>query len=313
MSARDPRLSVVIPTWNVRAELLRALAALEREARDARFDVETIVVDDGSTDGSAEAVRAACGDAVRLLRSESNQGFAPATNRGLAVARGRYVLLLNADCELEPGALDRLVAFLDEQPDYAAVAPSLVDPDGTPQAACMRFPLFWTPLFHGGPLERWWPQSPELRRYFARDLEPAGDADVEQPPAACLLVRRDVLLELGGFDEELVVFFNDVDLCRRLSDRGGRIRRLGAARARHAVGSSTRQLDDFAARWHADRYRYHRRHFGALGGAVAKLATTGVFCQFALRQWGRRLAGRAAEPVAPRLLATVSFLRRGAA
>jgi len=307
------RVSVVIPTWNVRDELLGALAALAREVAAVPFDVETIVVDDGSRDGTAEAVRARYGDDVRLVVHAENRGFAASVNHGVARASGALVLLVNADCELEPGALDALVGFLDAHPDYAAVAPSLVNPDGTPQAACMRFPKLWTPLFHGGPLERLWPRSPELARYFARDLDPTGDGDVEQPPAACLCLRRELYRELGGFDEELVVFFNDVDLCRRLRDRGGRIRRLGTAHARHAVGRSTRQLDDFAERWHVDRYRYHRRHFGPLGGAVAKLATTGVFCEFALRQWARRLTGRAAEPVGPRWRATRSFLWRGAA
>ena len=307
------KLSVVLPSWNVAAELVTTLAALEREIQQVAFDVETIVVDDASSDGSVEAVRARFGDSVRLFVHAENRGFAPTVNAGVAHATGDLLLLLNADCALEPGALSALVEALEQDPSLSAVAPSLFDPDGTPQAACMRFPRLWTPLFHGGPLESLWPESPELARYFARDLEPVGDADVEQPPAACLCLRRRDFEELGGFDEQLALFFNDVDLCQRLWARGGRIRRLGRARARHAVGSSTRQLADFAARWHADRYRYHRRHFGRLGGTVAKVATTGVFCQFALRQWGRRLSGHPAEAVGPRLRAVGSFLLRGAA
>ena len=306
------KLSVVVPTWNVKAELLAALDALAREVERVAFGVETIVVDDGSTDGSAAAVRAAF-PSVRLFVNDENRGFAPAVNRGLAAATGELVLLLNADCELEVGTLAALVAFLDDHPNYAAAAPELCDPDGAPQASCMRFPKLWTPLFHGGPLERVWPRSPELRRYFATGLPSGVDVDVEQPPAACLAVRRAALDELGGLAEDLCVFFNDVDLCRRLAERGGRIRRLGGARARHAVGRSTAQLPDFAGRWHTDRYRYHRRHFGVLGGAVAKLGTLGAYCDFALVQFTFRLRGRPSEPLGPRARALWSFLVRGAA
>jgi hypothetical protein len=119
----------------------------------------------------------------------------------------------------------------------------------------MRFPNLWTPLFFSTPLQRWWPESAELERYFYADFDHEHDADVEQPPAAALMMRREEFEALGGLDEDLRLFFNDVDLCRRLARRGRKIRYLAGAPVMHHGGASTRQLSDFAARWHADRRR----------------------------------------------------------
>jgi GT2 family glycosyltransferase len=208
---------------------------------------------------------------ARLLVNARNLGFTAATRRGLEVAHGEYVLLLNADCELLPGSLPALVAFLDRSPAHAAAAPQLVDAEGATLRTCMNLPRLATALWHGTPLERWRPASRELRRYFARELDHERDADVEQPPGACLLVRRAVLERLGGLDPAMELYFSDVDLSRRLLDAGLRTRYLASARAVHAVGASTAQRPDRLLRWHADRLAYYRRHHGRAGAAWVKL------------------------------------------
>ena len=99
-----------------------------------------------------------------------------------------------------------------------------------------------TPLFFATPLERWFPQSAELRRYFARDFDYGRAGDVLQPPAAALLLRRSAFESLGGLDEELPLYFGDVDLSRRLLAAGGRTRFLPEARVTHVGGASTRHF-----------------------------------------------------------------------
>ncbi len=297
-------LSIVVPSWNVRELVLDSLAAL-REARGRGCEV--IVVDDASTDGSADAVAQAHPDVV-LVRSAHNRGYAAATNAGAARATRAHLLLLNADTVVEAGALDTLLGFLAGAPDYGACAPRLVDPGGATQRACMRFPSLRTPLFFGTPLERWWPDSAELARYFYADLDHERDADVEQPPAAALLLRTAEFRALGGLDERMALFFNDVDLCKRLAARGRRIRFLAGARVRHHRGASTRQLPDFAGRWHADRLVYYRKHHGALAGPWVKLCTSAAWLDHVARTLARRRRGESSEPLAPLCRAFGAYL-----
>jgi len=287
--------SVVIASWNTQ-ELLRAcLGAL---ARSRVRPLAVIVVDDASDDGSADMVAREF-PAIDLVRRSARGGFAPATNAGLARARGDLVLLLNADTELDPAALGTLETWLMAHPDYAAAAPRLVNPDGTTQRACMRFPNLWPPLFFGTPLERWCPHSRELERYFLRDFDHEHAADVEQPPAACLLVRRAALDKVGVLDERLALYFNDVDLSKRLAAAGLLTRYLPDARVLHHVGASTRQRPDRLEAWHADRLAYYRKHHGRLAGLWVKLCCVFAWSGWVGTQLGKRLTARSAEPLGP--------------
>lgn len=301
-----PRVSAIVPSWNTAELLLGCLAALERAAREVPLEV--IVVDDASSDGSPERVAAAFPRA-RLVRFAENRGYSAATNAGLALARGEYALLLNSDAEIEGPDLARLVARLDADARLSAVAPRLVGPDGATQHALMNLPRRRTALWFGTPLGRWFPGCRELRRYQARDVDPELPQEVEQPPAACLLVRRALLERLGGLDESLVVFFSDVDLCRRIRAEGGRIAYEPRARARHLGGASTAHLESFVRRWHTDRLRYYAKTFGASGAAAAKLGSALAFADHAARQGLRRLAGRPTEPIASLARDLLALLR----
>ena len=218
LAPRDPDLavSVVIPSWNTR-ELLAVCLEKLQEADKPRTEV--IVVDNGSEDDSPDMVAERFPE-VKLLRNEANEGFARGCNQGMRVARGGCVLLLNTDTEVAPDAIRRLVDFLDEHPGHGAVAPRLIHPDGRTQSTVMAFPNLRSVLAFGTPFERWFPESRELRRYFLRDWDQESSRDVDQPPAACLLLRREVLEDVGLFDETLWLFFNDVDLSRRMAESG---------------------------------------------------------------------------------------------
>lgn len=291
MSAGTPRLSVVVPVWN-RAELVGAcLRSVERAAREVGEELELVVVDDASSDGAAELVEREF-PAARLLRNEENRGFAASANRGLAAASAELLLLLNSDTEVEADALGRLVGFLERHPTHAGVVPQLVGPSGEVQPSCMAFPRMATPLFFGTPLERWRPRSRELRRYFQRDFDHVSERDVEQPPAACWLLRRASWEAVGPFDESLELFFNDVDWCRRLAEQGGRLRFLPEARVLHHGGASTAGRADFLLRWQTDRLRYQRKHLGRIAGLFTKLCVGWTFADW---WWdhGRRDPARA--------------------
>jgi len=258
--AESPTLSVVILSWNTRELTLACLRALH--ADQGVHSREIVVVDNGSDDGSAAAVAAF--DDVVLLRNAENVGYAAGNNQGAARARGKYLCLLNSDTEVAAGALDRLVDFLANNGDYGAVAPKLVNPDGTVQRACMRFPGLCTALCYDNFLAKFPPGSWIDRRYYMRDFDHLDSRDVDQPPGACFMMRRQEYLDRGGFDTDLWLFFNDVDLCRRLWKDGRRIRYSVDAEVVHHGGASTKRYNRVVVAWFRNRIAYYRKHYGPL-------------------------------------------------
>lgn len=301
------KLSVVIPIWNRRDLLERCLSSLASALAQVG-DCELILIDDASEDDAGQ-LPFALPIPVKRLRNDRNRGFAHSANRGLREAQGEFLLLLNSDAEIDARALESLKAFLEENPERGAVAPALVGPDGRNQESCMALPSFWTPLFFGTPLERWRPESRELRRYFLRDLDHETASDDLQPPAACWLLRRALWQGVGEFDESLELFFNDVDWCRRLQARGGSVHYLPAARVLHHGGASTAGRADFVQRWQTDRLRYHRKHFGWLGGLFVKACVSWTYLDWRFLQGWRRITQASPEETRNVRRAFLSFLR----
>lgn len=290
-----PVISVVIPSWNTQDLLRTCLQTLDAADKPA---TEVIVVDNGSVDGSADMVAAEFPDVV-LERNAQNEGFAKGCNQGMRLARGEYVFLLNTDTEVRPDALRRLFEFLEDNPQHGAVAPRLVHPDGRTQPTVMAFPKKRTALFFATPLERWMPNSAELRRYFLRDWDQESSRDVDQPPAAALLVRKSVLDEIGLFDEELWLFFNDVDLSKRMWNAGHRTHYLAEALVVHHVGQSTKKFAGYLPQYQRNRLHYYRKHHGRLAVCWVKACTTTTLVDHLVRQGWARLRGKPAEPVKP--------------
>lgn len=257
-----PVLSVVVLSWNTKALTLACLQALHAET--PRHVREVIVVDNGSQDGSADAIAAAF-PAVRLLRNADNRLYAAGNNQGVAQAQGEFVCTLNSDTEVRPGALDALVDFLRAHPGHGAVAPKLVDPDGSVQHACQRFPTLATALCFDSWWGSFWPGSRIQARYLMRDFDHLGACDVDQPPGAVFVMRTAEWRAFGGFDEQLSLFYNDVDLCKRLWQQGRRIHYLASAEVMHHRGGSTRNFTRMLVLWHRNRLAYYGKHYGWFG------------------------------------------------
>ena len=279
MSAPSPatalRVSVLIVSWNARDYLARCLRAL------APTPHEVIVVDNASSDGSAALVRSAF-PTVRLVESARNLGFAGGVNAARREARSPLLLLLNPDAEPAPGAIDRLADELDTHPDVAAIAGRLVNADGSPQAGfnVRRLPTLASLALDLLFIDHLWPANPVTSRYYARDLDPDASADVEQPAAACLMVRAEVFDRLGGMDERFYpAWFEDVDFCRRTRDAGLRVRYEPAATFTHRGGVAKETLGSraFSQVFHANLVRYVRKHHGAVAAtAIRTLLVAGA-------------------------------------
>ena len=259
--ADAPELSVVVLSWNTQELTLACLRSLRADGQEHTREV--IVIDNGSEDGSADAIADQHPD-VLLVRNPENVGYAGGHNQGAKIASGTFLCTLNSDTEVEPGALDQLVDFLLAHPGHGAVSPRLVNLDGTVQRACMRFPGLLTAMCFDLFVGKFWPGSIVERRYFMKDFDHLSSRDVDQPPGAVFVVNRAEFLEMGGLDEDLFLFFNDVDYCRRLWKRGRRIHYLAEAAVRHHGGASTKGFQKFIVIWHRNRLSYYRKHYGPL-------------------------------------------------
>lgn len=273
-----PDISVLLLSWNTRELTLRCLDSLPGSIDDdATYEV--IVVDNGSQDGSAEALAAR--NDVLLIANPDNRGYAAAVNQTYERARGEFVLLLNSDIEFRPGSLSTLVRFLREHPDVAGVGPLYLNPDGSAQQHHYRFPTFGATIGNMSRLlSRIPPFARRVREYRMLDDDFSAPRPVEQPSASCLLIRRSALPDDQLMDEQFPIYFNDVALAYSLAARGHRLWMTPEAVVVHEHGASTRQMGGALARQHigahvrylrATEPRYKLEIFRGLVG-VQKLA-----------------------------------------
>ncbi len=218
-------------THDTRRHALACLAGLDEAGAD-----EVVLVDSGSTDGTAAAVRRAHpGVAVVEL---PNVGYARAANAGIVRTRAPFVAVANADVRFRPGTLRTLAATLAADPALAGVGPLVRYPDGTPQASARRLPDPATAVGHAL-LGLWWPSNPWTRRYRMRDV-PAGEPrEVDWLSGCALLLRRRALAVVDGFDPGYFLFVEDLDLGWRLRRAGWRLRFEPTAEVVHHVGAAT--------------------------------------------------------------------------
>lgn len=271
-----PDLTVVVPSWNTRALLADCLAALPAAADG--LALEAIVVDDASHDGSPALVRDRFSWA-RLHAFPQNRGFVAACNQGLALARGRHVLLLNSDTVPAPGAFTAMVWLLDADPAIGAVGANLRNPDGSAQPCWGRFPGLLSECLSLLGLDR---RLPGLAAGWARPLPPGASGVVEADwvLGACLLVRGEVAGVLGGLDPGFRIYSEEVDWCRRIKAAGWRVVVAAEARVLHHGASSTRQAPGrLLPELYRSKRRYLRKHRGRLAasfyGLVLALAALG--------------------------------------
>jgi hypothetical protein len=247
-------LSAVLVNYNSGAELRRALESIDREAAGSG---DVIVVDNASTDGSERTV--ADFASARLIRNQQNVGFGRAVNQGVAVCTAERILIMNPDCQLMAGALPPLMAALDADPRCAIAAPRILNPDGSAQGNARGDPNMLTGLF--GRTSRLRRSLSELEVARRNVVSAEASGNVDWVSGACMLVRRESLAAVGGFDERYFMYWEDADLCRRLRARGYTIRYVPESTAIHQVGQSSRTARTSSIRaFHSSAYLYYATH-----------------------------------------------------
>ena len=253
-----PLVSVLIVSYNVKERLLQCLEAL---SNNTDVPSELVIVDNASSDGSADAVAEAYPDAI-LLRETKNHGFGRGANLGLERCTGRFVLLVHPDVTVDPGCVGRLADFLLTRPDAGAVGPLLSFPDGTVDPDCRRSsPTPSTLFYRTVGLSRLFPRSPRFGRHNMGHLPDNEVHEMDAGSAACLMFRKTAVDKVGFFDPRYFMYGEDLDLCYRLKLGGWKIFFTPAATAVHHKGAAVAQAHGkMLYQQHRAMWAYHSKH-----------------------------------------------------
>ena len=264
-------LAIVIVSWNVRGLLEACLTSVYESLKGSNLRGEVWVVDNASTDGSAEMVRERFPQA-RLMANETNAGFAAANNQalqamGFAIGAPhelpRYVLLLNPDTEVLGDALTTMVRFLDENPQAGVAGAKLLYPDSRLQHSAFAFPTLAQAFLDFFPLHHRLLSS-RLNGRYPRQLYERGEPfPIDHPLGAALMARRETIQEVGLLDERFFIYCEEIDWCMRMKKAGWGIYCVPRAEVVHHEAKSTRQVrgEMFAALWRS-RYLLFEKHYG---------------------------------------------------
>ncbi|WP_234186582.1 glycosyltransferase family 2 protein [Shinella sp. NM-101] len=280
----SPKLLVVIVNYRTARMVSDCLAALAVPGTVPQ-DTQIVVVDGASGDDSTEVIPAAIrqnalSDRMSFLPLAVNGGFAYGNNRGMEHAIGRfgkpdYVLFLNPDTVPRPGGVSPLVAFMDASPRTGIAGSRLEDPDGTQQACAFRFP---SPIAEFESQVRFGPMTRILERWrVVREFSEAP-IRVDWVSGASMIVRMEVIDEIGGMDEDFFLYYEEVDFCRRAARRGWECWHVPESRVVHLVGQSTgvtardRKIGRRPPYWFESRQRYYSKHHRRLYGRLADMA-----------------------------------------
>jgi len=269
------KLSIVIICWNDLRVIQDCLRSIYEGTHTTDFEV--IVSDNGSTDGSIEFIHQNYPKA-RVVENRANLGFAKGNNAGIRASHGEYVLILNPDTIIHSGALDKFVAFADRHPEAGAFGCRVLNADGTYQISARPFPTiwrYWLAAFYLRPLGH-------LSNVFNADTYPGWNGDTERKvdwQSGCsVMVRGDLLRQLGGLDERFFYHFEEVDLCFRVWKAGFPILFTPEATITHLGGQSVGRFPTrFELEKLRNRYRYFYKHYGVQGCRQCRNVTLAWF------------------------------------
>jgi GT2 family glycosyltransferase len=249
---------------------------------------------------------------VQLIVNEENRGFTAANNQGLALSRGRYLLLLNPDTEIVGDALGTMVSHMDAHPKIGALGPKLVFPDGGLQSSRRRFPTFLTSLVESTIIQQWWTENIILDRYYMQDTDDDAIQPVDWVVGACLLIRREAYEQVGSMDEGFFMYSEELDWCKRIKDAHWQVCYFPPATVVHHEGKSSEQV--VPARhiyFQSSKVRYFHKHHGAIQGEALRWFLLATY----LVQWASEgfkwILGHKRPLRAERLMAYRQVLKSG--
>lgn len=254
-------LSFIIVNWNTRELLPDCIGSISSTVRGLTFEIW--VVDNGSTDGSAEAVRNRFPE-VKIIENRENLGFAKASNQALRLMSGRFAVLLNSDARLTPGAVATIHRFMEENPQVGICGGQLLNEDGTRQNSIANIPNLATELLNKSILRMLFPL-----RYPGKERQHREPIEVESVIGACMVVRKEAIDDVGLMDESYFLFLEETDWCQAMRRRGWKVCHHPGARIVHLQGRSARKVNVRSrVEYWRSRYLFFRKNRGAVVFAV---------------------------------------------
>lgn len=243
--------------WNTCKELRLCLTSL---AKTDAISKEVIVVDNASSDDSVAMVRSEF-PWVKCIAHSANSGFAKGCNLGIAESHGRFVLLLNPDCEVQPSAMESLVRFGDENVKAGIFGLKVLNSDGTIQHSCRHAPTFGAVLFRNAVLNKLFPNNPYTREYLLTSWNHDSVIEIDWVSGAALVMRRELINDIGTLDERFYMYCEDMDLGYRAKQHGWKVMYFPDTVVTHAKGrSSDKDPNRMIIEHHKSMYRYFMKH-----------------------------------------------------
>ncbi|RMD58906.1 glycosyltransferase family 2 protein [Candidatus Parcubacteria bacterium] len=230
-------LSIIIVSWRVRDLVRENLKAIFSRTKNISFEV--FVVDNNSADGTVEMVAREFPQ-VNLIANNYNAGFARANNQAIAMAQGRYILLLNPDMQVEEKTLEKMVEWMDNHPEAGIAGCRLVNKKGEVIPQVRRFPTLWDQLAIILKVPHIFPGV--LNKYLKKDFDYNKEAEVDSLRGSFFMIRRKVIDKIGVLDERFFVWFEEVDFCRRARKAGFKVMYTPCAQCLDYVGKSFSQV-----------------------------------------------------------------------
>ena len=255
-------LSICVVTYNARDYLEASLKSIYE---NTRLKFEVIVVDNGSTDGLAEMVRQDYPE-ISLIQNEKNAGYTRPMNQALRAAGGRYLLQLNPDTLVLPGALDHLVGFLETELQVGICGPKVLNQDGTLQKPCRRGESRpWAVISYFSGLSSLFPNSKLFGGYLLNYLGEDETHEVAGVSGSCMLIRRKVVDQIGYLDERFFAYQEDADYCFRAKQAGWKIYYVPAAQIVHYGGKGGSRVEPYRSifEWHRSYWLFYKKNYAS--------------------------------------------------
>jgi len=256
-------LSIIIVNWNTKDLLKKCLESIFRYEKNVNH--ELIVIDNASTDGSSEMISELKikNQKLKVILNEKNLGFAKAVNQGIKLSEGKYILLLNPDTEIRENTLKKMIRFMEEHFRVGICGGKILNPDGSIQPSVRRFPSLMSQIFVLLKCHHFLKNFLPIKKYFSLDFDYSKTQEVEQVMGAFFMMRRELIAEIGLFDENFFLWFEEVDFCRRAKTAGWQIYYFSEAEVIHQRAASFRQVLPLKNQWQFNKsllYYFKKHH-----------------------------------------------------
>jgi len=258
-------LSIIIVNYNVKEFLQNLLHSIDKATKNIQHEI--IIIDNASDDGSIQFIKSKFlpDDRITLIENKENLGFGKANNIGLKHAKGKFILLINPDCLLSEDTLIEMISFLDKNPHAGIAGCKILNPDGSLQLACRRsFPGPWTSFCKVTGLSTFFPKSKIFAKYNLTYLDENKSYEVDAISGSFMMIKKDALKRVNGFDEDFFMYGEDLDLCYRFQKAGFKVYYVHSTQIIHYKGESTRRSSiDETKIFYDAMHLFVKKHFSS--------------------------------------------------